>query len=63
MSTSGYRVLPLAKLRPYPRNTRTHPTRQIEKLARLMKRVGFINPIVTNERLETLDDLAESRLD
>jgi ParB/Sulfiredoxin domain len=41
---------PLAKIKPYERNPRTHPESQIELLAQLMVKHGIDQPIVVDER-------------
>jgi hypothetical protein len=41
---------PLASVKPYPRNTRTHPPAQIELLASLLRKFGPDQPIVVDER-------------
>lgn len=40
---------PLARLHPSKRNVRTHPRRQRRKLAAILRRIGFIDPIVVDE--------------
>jgi hypothetical protein len=40
---------PLASVKPYPRNTRTHPPAQIELLASLLRKFGPDQPIVVDE--------------
>ncbi len=37
-----------SKLKSNPSNVRTHPKRQIDKLAELIRRIGFVVPIVVN---------------
>lgn len=43
-----------SKLKINPNNVRTHPKRQIDKLAELIRRIGFIVPIVVNPALVVL---------
>jgi ParB-like chromosome segregation protein Spo0J len=38
--------LPLASLRPYPRNARTHSKKQIEQIAASIEQFGFVNPVL-----------------
>lgn len=39
-------VLPIKRLRPYPRNSRTHSKKQIRQIADSIKEFGFTNPIL-----------------
>lgn len=39
---------PLHKVRPYPKNAKTHPKKQIEQLAKIIERHGFDQPIVVD---------------
>mgnify|MGYP002622116113 CR=1 FL=1 len=43
---------PLAALKPYPSNARTHSKRQIEQIARSIERFGFVNPVLVSDDLE-----------
>lgn len=45
----GAKMWPLEQIKPYPNNTRTHPDRQIELLASLLKKYGPDQPIVVDE--------------
>jgi DNA modification methylase len=38
-------------LRPYARNARTHSKRQIEQIAASIKRFGFVNPVLIDDKL------------
>ncbi|TFG86689.1 MAG: site-specific DNA-methyltransferase [Gemmatimonadales bacterium] len=40
---------PLAKLKPYEKNARVHPPAQIDKIKRLIERIGFVVPILVDE--------------
>src|SRR4051794_38140993 len=40
---------PLKKLRPSKRNARTHSKKQRDKLLRVVRQCGFINPILVDE--------------
>ncbi len=42
-------MLPLKRLRPAKRNARTHSKKQREKLLAIIRRFGFINPIIIDE--------------
>ena len=37
---------PIAELRPYSKNARTHSAAQVEQIARSIKRFGFTNPVL-----------------
>src|ERR1700693_919859 len=41
-------------LKPYQRNARTHPTKQIEQLANSITQFGFINPLLIAEENEII---------
>ena len=40
---------PIDKLRPNPRNARTHSKKQIRQIAESIARFGWTNPILTDE--------------
>ncbi|MFN3628263.1 MAG: site-specific DNA-methyltransferase [Parvibaculum sp.] len=42
-------LTPLAQLKENPRNARTHSRAQVKKLATVMRRVGWLNPIIADE--------------
>jgi ParB-like chromosome segregation protein Spo0J len=46
MQHPALEVLPLAQLKPYPRNARTHSKKQISAIARSIERFGFNNPVL-----------------
>lgn len=46
--TAAIKMVPVADLVPYARNSRTHSDKQIQKLAKGIREFGFLNPIVTN---------------
>jgi DNA modification methylase len=46
---SSIEVLPIAQLKPYPRNARTHSKKQIGQIARSIERFGFNNPVLIDE--------------
>jgi ParB-like chromosome segregation protein Spo0J len=39
-------VLPINRLRPWPRNARTHSRKQIRQIAESIRRFGFTNPVL-----------------
>ena len=39
---------PVAELRPYARNARTHSKKQLRQIAESIKQFGFTNPILTD---------------
>jgi hypothetical protein len=43
-------MLPLRSLRPAQRNPRTHSKKQIRQIADAMRRFGFINPLIVDDR-------------
>lgn len=43
-------MVPIAKMRPHPRNPNTHPPRQIELLAKIIREQGWRAPITVSER-------------
>ena len=45
-------VLPLAQLRPYPGNARTHSKKQIRQIANSIDRFGFTNPVLISHENE-----------
>jgi DNA modification methylase len=42
-------MLSVAALRPNPKNPRKHSSRQLKRLAALIREVGFINPVIVDE--------------
>jgi DNA modification methylase len=42
------------QLRPYPGNARTHSRKQIDQIARSIRRFGFLNPILVSDDLEVV---------
>src|SRR5947209_19240831 len=40
------------ELRPYPNNARTHSKKQVRQIANSIKRFGFCNPILVDDRNE-----------
>jgi ParB-like chromosome segregation protein Spo0J len=49
VDTPRVEMLPVAALRPNPKNPRKHSSRQVKRLAALIREVGFINPIIVDE--------------
>jgi ParB-like chromosome segregation protein Spo0J len=41
--------MPVASLRPYPGNARTHSKKQIRQIADSMREFGFNNPVLIGE--------------
>ena len=46
---ANIQLIPIASLKPNPRNARTHSAKQVEQLARSMKTSTYFNPIVVDE--------------
>lgn len=42
------------RVKPYPQNARTHPPEQVAAIAKQMKAVGVMKPIVVDERNQIL---------
>ncbi len=40
---------PIARLRPYARNARTHSRKQIKQIAASISRFGFTNPVLVSD--------------
>lgn len=49
MNIGTYKKLPLAVLRPYERNARTHSEAQVEQLVASIREFGFTNPLLIDE--------------
>lgn len=47
-------MMPPSTLRPYLRNARVHPKRQIKKIAESIRQIGFVNPILIDEHGEII---------
>ena len=45
---------PVAELKPYPQNARTHTRKQIKKLARALSEIGFGAPLIVDENFVIL---------
>lgn len=52
--TPRVETLPIAALRPNPKNPRKHSARQLKRLAALIREVGFINPVIVDESMMIL---------
>jgi ParB-like chromosome segregation protein Spo0J len=46
--------VPIAALKPYPANARTHSKRQIKQIAASIERFGFTNPVLVDDDLMIL---------
>jgi len=38
--------MPIEEIKPSPRNARSHPEKQVEKIAKSIKQLGFRNPVL-----------------
>lgn len=54
MSISQIRHIAIGKLRPNPKNVRTHPKKQIALLSRAIEQFQFVTPVVADENLVIL---------
>lgn len=52
--SSSIEDLPLASLRPAPRNARTHSKKQIWQIASSIERFGFTNPVLISDGREII---------
>ncbi len=50
ISTGVYQVRPVASLKPYEKNARTHSAEQVEQLTRSIREFGFTNPLLVDEQ-------------
>lgn len=48
MATTEYRITEIHRIKPDPRNARTHSKKQIEQIAASIVENGFVNPILIN---------------
>ena len=46
MTRTGIEMLPIAALRPWPKNARTHSRKQVRQIAASIERFGFTNPVL-----------------
>lgn len=69
MDNINIEYVPIADIKPYEKNARTHPKKQIELLAENIKRFGFTTPILVDKdnvliaghgRLEALKELGKT---
>jgi ParB family transcriptional regulator, chromosome partitioning protein len=44
----AYKTVPVASLVPYARNSRTHSSAQVDKIAASIREFGFLNPIIVD---------------
>ncbi len=49
MQNMEVELLPVASLRPYPGNARTHSKKQIRQIAASIERFGFTNPVLISD--------------
>lgn len=49
-SLGTYQLRPVASLKPYEKNARTHSPEQVEQLTRSMREFGFTNPLLVDEQ-------------
>jgi ParB-like chromosome segregation protein Spo0J len=54
VNTPHVETLPIAALRSNPKNPRKHSSRQLKRLAALIREVGFINPVIVDETMMIL---------
>jgi ParB-like nuclease domain len=54
--------LPIDRLRPWPRNARTHSRKQIRQIAESIRRFGFTNPVLIDGETASWLDTAASKL-
>jgi ParB-like nuclease domain len=50
MPTDQVRLVSLNKLKPQPKNARTHSKKQVQQIANSIERFGFTNPILVDEK-------------
>ncbi|MFN3691225.1 MAG: ParB N-terminal domain-containing protein, partial [Fimbriimonadales bacterium] len=51
-----YAEVPVSNLTANPRNPRRHPSRQLEALRASLRSLGFVAPVIVNERTGYLID-------
>ena len=49
---SNIEIAPIARLRPYAQNARTHSRKQITQIADSIRRFGFTNPVLVSDENE-----------
>lgn len=54
MKIGNYKTIKIQDLKAYDRNSRTHPTEQIEQIKKSILEFGFTNPLLVNERNEII---------
>src|SRR3954470_20214788 len=52
--TPQIQVQPIATLRPYAQNPRTHSKKQIQQIAKSIERFGFTNPVLVSDDREII---------
>jgi DNA modification methylase len=53
-NATAIEAVPVAHLRPYPSNARTHSKKQIRQIAESIKRFGFTNPVLISDDKEII---------
>lgn len=51
---NGWTMVAVEDIVPYPRNAKTHPPDQVERLRHSLDMFGFVRPLLINERMELL---------
>ena len=54
MNDMAIESMPVERLKPYPRNARTHSRKQIQQIAKSIERFGFTNPVLISDRSEII---------
>jgi len=54
MQNMAIEPMPVAKLRPYAQNARTHSKKQIRQIATSIERFGFTNPVLISDDNEII---------
>ena len=49
MQQLNVELRPIANLKPYANNARTHTKKQVDQIARSIERFGFTNPVLTDD--------------
>ena len=56
----AYKTVSSASLIPYARNSRTHSAAQVDKIAASIREFGFLNPIITDGQMATLESTGQT---
>ncbi len=54
MEPTAIQAVPVANLRPFARNARTHSKKQIKQIAASIERFGFTNPVLISDDHEII---------